>query len=518
MPRNGANPDGDGFTTETLQAYPILKGFRAPGDYTCDGHEMRKRFDVPKLDPEAFTQRKGAAVSGVYPDMLLHVEDPTAPGVPSTVNSPKASLTLVEAPKGSGKSTLIDQLSMYQMEMNNERIVRNGRQSSSDWRRMKDWATIWIPSSVTVDGRWLEATDRDDPTPEGLTRAVRYYDDVFELVEKLQAHPKGTYNVVYPDPLFRKCEAAMALADSTVKQPKFTPKTAENPTPATHWWFAFQAARVYNGIRVDEDGERNWMTAHIDEFGMFAPENAPGGEDGHYTYECIEIMADIAKESRSAGFSLIGYTHDEEDVASKWLKEFDYWVELANNERRNRIYKSEAPKPFREVPMDQDLLSNRPRGYGLCYNGSRFSEFQWTDLGYPHDTPEFVFRLGIPESVSVTTGSEELATDAIRLATGEDGQPSLLEEFTAAAGSVHQLRVLAPGSGMIDVTGEIPEVVEALESPYPEGEFLENPVEETDTGWNVHFTRSDGKEIVAAHIPKQGTVDSQTSREVTAGD
>lgn len=66
------------------------------------------------------------------------------------------------------------------------------------------------------------------------------------------------------------------------------------------------------------------MTVHIDEFGMIAPEAASGGESGHWTYECVRIMANISKEMRSAGLSLVGYAHHEEDVHNHWLKEFDF--------------------------------------------------------------------------------------------------------------------------------------------------------------------------------------------------
>ncbi|SHG78543.1 hypothetical protein [Halobaculum gomorrense] len=516
MSRGDEDPDGTGYVEETLQGVPIVRGYRAPQYYTSDAEEMRTRFNVPTFDAEAFGQREGAAVSGVYPDMLLHVEDPAAEGVPSTVNSPKASLTMVEAPKGSGKSTLIDQWAAYQMEENDERIVRNGRQQSSDWRRVADWATIWLPEGVEVNGRWLEATDAAPPDPEEIARAVRYYEDVGDLVEQLQDYPRGTYNVVYPDPFFRGCEQALARADTTVKQPEFVPKSEPDPTPATHWWFGFLAERVLNGLRVDADGQRNWMTVHLDEFGMFAPESAPGGAEGHYTYECVKIMADIAKESRSAGCSLIGYTHNEEDVHNHWLKEFDYWAELANGERSNRTVKSEAPKPFRDIPMNHDLLSSRPRGYGLVYNGSRFSEFRWTDLGYPLGLPEFQFRLGVPESVTVSSEANgTMLTEQISVATDESGSPTLLQEYRAAGGAVHELRVLAPGSGVIDVSGERPEVIEALASPY-EGAFPEQPVDETESAFHIVYERSDGVSLVAAKIPKAAAL--ATNSEVPADD
>ncbi|WP_026190415.1 hypothetical protein [Halomicrobium katesii] len=494
------NPDGDGFTVETQQGQPIVAGMDAPGSYPTDAEEIRQRLDIPAFDPEAFVPREGAALSGVYPDMLIHVADGAAG--PSTVTSPGASLTMVEAPKGSGKSTAADQFATYQMAYNDERIVRNGRQNTSEWRRVKDWTTLWLPEGVEVDGRWMEAVDRDAPEPDDLVRAVRYYSDVSDLVERLQDHPKGTYNVVYPDPLFRGCHEAVSQADTTVQQPQFTPKTEDNPTPASHWWFGFIAARTFEGVRVDADGERNWMTAYIDEFGMLAPESASGGEKGHYTYELVKIMSDIAKEGRKAGLSIVGFAHHEEDVHNHWLKEFDYWIELSNKERGNRTAKSEAPKPFRDIEQDQDLLSTRPRGFGLCYNGSRFSEFQFSDLGYPHGTPEFQLRLGIPSTVAIEAGESEMLVDDIEIATDSAGQPSFVEEYRAAAGAVHELRVLAPGCGVVDLTGDEPEIIERLSSPYEEGSFPTNPIRKTDAAFDLVFELDSGDELVAARIPR----------------
>ncbi|EMA09564.1 hypothetical protein [Haloarcula marismortui] len=500
----------DAYTDQTQQGAEILHDMTPEEYWRPDAKEIRRRFNIPEFDAEAFYPREGAALSGVYPDFLIHVE--SASDGPSTVTSPGASLTMVEAPKGSGKSTAADQFATYQMEHNDERIVRNGRQKSSDWRRLADWTTLWLPSGVEVDGRWMEGVDASDPTPEELCRAVRYYSDVFELVEQLQDHPKGTYNVVFPDPYFRGCSDALATADATVKQPEFKPKNEPDPTPASHWWFGFLAARTFDGLRVDNDGERNWMTVHIDEFGMIAPEAASGGETGHWTYECVRTMANISKEMRSAGLSLIGYAHHEEDVHNHWLKEFDFWVELSNNERGNRTTKAEAPKPFRDIEQDQDLLSKRPKGFGLCYNENRFSEFQFSDLGYPHDTPEFQFRLGIPASAAPTTDDDGgMIVEDLQVATDDDDQPTILKEYRAANGAVHELRVLAPGRGIIDISDDEPEILEPLSSPYSDGAFPASPIQATQRHYDIMFKPDANAEIVAARIPRRtgpaGTVE-----------
>jgi hypothetical protein len=250
---------------------------------------------------------------------------------------------------------------------------------------------------------------------------------------------------------------------------------------------------------------------------MLAPESAPGGESGHWTHQCIQIMANIAKEMRSAGLSLVGYGHHEEDVHNHWLKEFDFWVELSNHDRGNRTTKAEAPKPFRDLEQDQDLLSKRPNGFGLCYTGSRFSEFQFSDLGYPHDTPEFQLRLGIPSSVDVSTSDDGgMIVEDLQVATDDAGQPTLLEEYRAAGGDVHELRVLAPGDGIIDIAGDQPEMLEQLASPYSDGEFPEQPIQTTQNHYDIMFNPDSSTEIVAARIPRR-TGPSATA-EVVADD
>jgi hypothetical protein len=236
---------------------------------------------------------------------------------------------------------------------------------------------------------------------------------------------------------------------------------------------------------------------------MLAPESASGGEKGHWTYECVRIMADITKEARKAGLSVVGYAHHEADVHNHWLKEYDYWAELSNNDKSNRVTKGEAPQPFRDLAHNTDFISNRPRGYGLCYTGSRFSEFRFTDLGYPHDTPEFQFRLGVPESVTVTDASGRMRVADLRVARDEHDQPTFLTEFNAAAGSVHELRVCSPGSGAIDLSGDEPEVVEELSSPYPDGTFPTNPIQQSQTSYDIIFRPDDGDELVAARIPRE---------------
>lgn len=488
----------DGRTEETQQGMPIVSGMSAPGHYPTDAKAIRtRRFAFPPLEPEEWYQREGMAVSGVYPDALIHTDDLST--VPDTITTEGGTLVGIEAWLGSGKSTLVDQLATYQMQRG-ERIVVPGRQKTSEWRRMKDWASVWLPANVQIDTRWLEVVDAPEPDLDRLCRDVRRYDGIRDLISKLQAQPRGTYNVVYPDPLFRQCEDVMDDVDAAgVQTPSFTPKGLPNPTPASNWWFPFLSACVLDRDRRDRDGEPNFMSVHLDEFKSIASRNPASGDENHYLYENVQILSEMLIEMRKANLSVYAYFQKAEKVSQELLSEFTHWMELSNAGRSNRVTKAESPPPFRKVPMDYDLLSSRSsKGFGICYSGARFSEFQWSNLGYPRGCPEFVVELGVPESTAEQNRSNGIDTDAIR------AEDSLLTEYKTQDGGVHELRVRAPGSGRVDLSGDTPTVAETLESPFEDTSFPASPIRETDRRYELVWRNQDDEGVTVAKIPKAG--------------
>jgi hypothetical protein len=452
---NAIPPRGYNWGERTIQGYEILNGHRPPEYYHSDAYEIQIRFGIPEFDPLAFEKEPGHIKSMVYPDMILHEWET------DLTTRPKGTTSIFRGKRGTGKTTVRDYSAVRLMGENNERVVVRGRQDSSDWRRFAPWTTLYLPSGVDIEIEWQEMTDRPAPEPEDLVRNVVYYDDVMNLLRTLEERPGGTYNVVYPDPEMRGCNDLVEDASGVPYPIKFTPQSEaagsdRKPTPVSHWWFAFMLARTKFGKRRADDGTPLWMTLLLDEVGEFAPENPPGGEDGHYTWEAVEMLAQMMIDVRSAGLSIFAFCHHWSQIASKWRKEFNYRVSMPDD-RPNPVKKrsSTHPQGWDKVPMTRDLISDKSVGTALCYDEGRFSYFGWEDLSVPEKQeepygheyiPEFRLDLGVRESVKQVEFWYE---------------DQLLAPFQSPTG-VTELRV-KDGRGVIDCSK--PEVVEPLEAP-----------------------------------------------------
>lgn len=450
--KNGTPPDGHDWGERTLQGYEIKRDHRAPGYYRPDAYELRQRFGFQPFDHTDFEPEKGKIASMVYPDLIMHEWEA------DITRTPKGTSAIVRGKRGTGKSTLRDYLAIRLMELNNERVVVRGRQNSSDWRRFAPWTTLYLPSDTDITTEWDIVTDRQNPSLDDLVRDVVYYDDVHDLLQTLEARPGGTYNVVYPDPEHRGCNDIIDDSSSVPHPIEFTPQSSPSdrePTPVSHWWFAFMLARTDSGKVRDEDGEPLWMTLLIDEIGELAPENPPGGEDGHYTWEAVEMMASMMIDVRSAGFSIIGICHHWSQIAAKWRKEFNFRISMPDD-RPNPVSSSSKTHPagWDKVPMHHDIISHRSVGTGLCYSEGQFSYFRWEDLSVPSDQtnprghsyiPPFKIDMGARQSVE----EPELWFE-----------DALLASFESPVGV--ELRV-KDGRGVIDCSR--PAVTEPLETP-----------------------------------------------------
>jgi energy-coupling factor transporter ATP-binding protein EcfA2 len=445
--KRASPPKGHDWGERTQQGYEIRKDHRAPGYYESDAYEIRKRFGIPEFDHTEFEREEGKIASMVYPDLLIHEWET------DLTTRAKGTTVIARGKRGSGKTTLRDHVGGRLIGVNDEIVVVRGRQNSSDWRRFAPWTTLYLPSGVDISIEWKYQTDRPVPSPEELVRDVVYYDDVMDLLRTLEDRPRGTYNVVYPDPEHRGCNDIIDRASSVPYHIEFTPQSAatgdSEPTPVSHWWFAFMLARTEFGKVRDADGDPMWMTLMIDEIGELAPENPPGGEDGHYTWEAVQMLASMMIDVRSAGLSIFGNCHYWSDIATPWRKQFNYRISMPDG-RQNPVKQrsSTHPKGWESVPMNHDLISDKNPGTGLCYSESRFTYFSWDELAVPEaeQLPPFRLDLGAQESVKQP---EFWFEDA------------LLASFQTPMGDV-ELRV-KDGSGVIDCSG--PEVVEPLAVP-----------------------------------------------------
>jgi hypothetical protein len=410
MSPHGTPPNEHDWGERTIQGFEAAHDFSASKYYETDAQEMRGYFDIPEFDPSAFDRQPGQIASWVYPDLLIHEIEA------DLTTSPKGTSCVIRGKRGSGKTTFRDYLSVRlaednsdQLDLadpNDERVVIRGRQDSSGWRRFNHWATLFLPSEVDIDisSRHQNAAD---PTLDDLAREVIYYDDVMDLIERLEAQPSGTINVVYPDPEFRGCREVIDQTDTGARRievyPKSDPHPEFGPTPVSHWWFVFLLALTSYGTLRDEDGNPVWVSVHLDEVGELAPENPTGGERGHFTWEWVEVMKKMMIDIRKALVSLFAYCHFWSDVADKWRKQFNFRISMPDD-RPNPIKKRSSTHPagWDKVPMTQDLISDKSDGVGLCYSESRFTFFKWDEMKRQDDDPappEFRLDLGAPVGV-----------------------------------------------------------------------------------------------------------------------
>jgi len=478
-------PDGYGWGEGTEQAREVREDTDeepAP-EWWTDTYEMRMRFGVPEFDRDAHDRE-------LYVDTLVH-EKPA-----KTTSSAGGTNFLRVGEKGCGKSTDNLNWALRLMEVNQEKVAWRGSPGRSEWLPFRDYATLWLPANAEISGQWVY--DAEGREPEGveaiedLVREVRYYDDVLDVVEELSRHPKGTFNVVYPDPSFAGCEELTQRSHRTGETLPFTPAWEavgdESGTPLAQWWVAFWLART------DFATNRSWLSLMFDEFHQLFPSDTE--QDTHRSYAKMSLFCECVDDSRRARTSLFATIHRESKAHWKPREEFDVRVDMPDetpNPRKNKV--RSIPQGFGEVPMYADIMSNRPVGSALMYNQREFVLYQWTDLKAGSESEDRKLVLSL----------EKGATDE------EDTGPSL--EYDSAIfqrwkrGDHDRLYVQDPGDGYVDL--QTAQVVEDLESPTGGLEF-DGLRTGDDEVLVTMVDRSSGESVVAARIPQRriGLADS----------
>lgn len=483
-------PRGRNWGEQTVQS--VGGRGSAPKDWHTDADEIRRQYSIPPLDIEAFRDVHEDAI--VYPDMIVHEKKATL------TRSNKGTDCLVKGDRDCGKTTFGLNLSERVMETNDERVIWRGRQGGSGWLPYKHWATVYLPAEMDVTAYWMqedEDIETGDPLAgiddlEDVVRDVVYYDGVYDLLDTLGERPAGTFNVVYPDPAFRDCEAITAKTDRghfAGKLP-FTPEWEAGekpPTPVTDWWAAFLVARA-------EHGPFQWMTWVCDEAGDLFPQEARN-DDGRPLYDILSMLRGVWATSRKRLLSIVMFVHHEENLHSKIRREFKWRIHMPDGSA-NPVdsRRSSHPVGFKgNVPMAFDLMSNRDIGEALCYTKNSWAEFAWSDIeAFPEDTDRWLsIRVEAPDDPPETLGSG--AEDAAAAELEFDG--SIFGEWQNA--SDHRLYVKDPGSGSVSIeTGRIvEELVSPVEDIHFDGMRVVGPYREV--------IMSDGDEtIVVARIPK----------------
>lgn len=255
---------------------------------------------------------------------------------------------------------------------------------------MAPWTTLWLPENAEISAAWLDgdkdetvgssSLDREkvaDADLEDVVRDVRRYGSVYDLLDELADHPRGTFNVVYPDPSFSGCDEVVRNSDKTDVDLPFVPAwetmgtEEDDPTPLNHWWFAFMAARVEYGPFSD-------MSLIYDEGGDLVPEGA--ADDTHRTQKKLKWARSVYADSRKFRFSIYWGIHYEENLHHTIRRECERWIQMPDKspnpvKRRSTTH----PLGMDKVPMFTDLMSHRDKGGGtfLIFDESEFDLVSW---------------------------------------------------------------------------------------------------------------------------------------------
>lgn len=281
--------------------------------------------------------------------------------------------------KGSGKSTLGLALAHRLMEANDEAVVWRGSPDRSEWLPMKPWATICLPANADIDARWKPRDMRKNPDGEpadleNIVRKVIYYDDLRDLLSQLERHQ---FHVVYPDPSFTGCNEVMRESGYCPHEVEYVPRSVADredslkTTPLVHWWFAFCVARL-------EHGPYDWTSIIFDEAADLAPESARA--DKAQTYEKVTSLRRVMADSRKYYFSLFFFGHHEENLHSQIRRTIQWRVDMPDGTANRRKDIDSPPVGFRQIPMEQDMLSRKGPGKAICWTETNFTRFTWKDF------------------------------------------------------------------------------------------------------------------------------------------
>ena len=479
---NGTPPTGNDWGERTQQAQELRCG-TAPAHWETDAYEIGQKFGIEPFDVEDYLESSKYARM-CYPDAIIHERDPTL------TKSTKGTDVLFKGDRDSGKTTKALWLSKRLMERG-ERVLWRGRYDGSGWLAYKHWATVWLPSNADVDATWMEEgegaelSDVDDL--ESIVRSVRYYDDVYDLLDQLGETPQGTFNVLYPDPSFSGCEEATEGLENVAGKLPFVPEweaDERDATPLIHWWFGFWFARKEHGPYV-------WMSLIFDEVGDWLEEGAT--QETSRLYDKIKSLRKVWAASRKRLMSMYFFAHKEKNVHWMVREEFKWRVHMPDGSPNPRLeVRSSLPQGFDKVKMHTDMMSDMKVGVGLIYTQNEFALFRWDDI--PQDQEDERRWL----SVKLTAPEGAFEDDDVQEETNQ--QLEFDEDLFTHWENATQERLIVndPGSGYVDVVNA--ELSEGAESPISGLEFAD--VDEDGQVAEVLMENAEtGEKIVVARLP-----------------
>ncbi|MFC7077862.1 ATP-binding protein [Haloarcula halophila] len=471
--------EGHDWGTGTQQGRAILDDEDDAPDWWTDGYEMRMRFGIPEFDAEAFDFE-------VYPDCLVH-EKPA-----DKTKSAGGTDWLKIGERGCGKSTDNLHWTIRLLEENGpkgEQVVWRGSPERSEWLPLREWATLWLPEHADPDPSWESEGEQfvaDDADLDEVVRSVETYADPADLLAQLEAHPSGTFNVVYPDPSFAGCEELTADTNRVAETLPFVPEWRtmgdETGTPLSHWWYAFMLACV------EARPTYSWLSVIFDEAGDLTPEDAE--DDEHRTFKKLSLLRSVYADSRRAKLSIYWSAHYEENLHHKIRREVMWRVDMPDETPNPRTsYRNSVPVGYGTVPMHTDVMSSRKVGTALMYNQKEFTLYRWKDIP----------QLDADEGRWLQLELGEPDTEDDDQETGPTLQYDSAIFSRWRKGDEDRLYVKDPGDGYLDVqTGQ---EVDALASPKDGLTF--GGIEPTEEYYLVRMRDESGEETIVAKLPKQ---------------
>jgi len=354
---------------------PHLKSRQATGDQRrhSDAVDIRRRHSIPKMSWEETwsaeeAERLAFAEEGqhkirkkLFPNMIQHAWDPDDHAL-----SRGGTDALTIGPPGSGKSNLALLLSVRLMEENDEKVVWRASTSRSEWLPLAPWTRVCLPRGVDIDARFVPRNPTQksiDVELEDLVREVVRYRDPTHLNHELLK--PGGFHVVYPDPHMRGLQDI--YENDEEKQYEELEFSSEDPL--SHWWFGYVLARI-------SEGPHHWTSLIFDEIGDIAPEAARADEYAHY--QKVELLKDAWVDARKHGLSIFAFGHSEADIHSMIRRKIRWRVTMAETANPT---KAADVVGFNNIPMQEDMMSDRDVGSFLVYNES---EFQFPPQRAPH--------------------------------------------------------------------------------------------------------------------------------------
>jgi len=337
----------------------------------CD--HMRRKFGVPGIEwgrtwssDEAAGKNYATAGRRKYRKSLLPniIHHAWAPDDPEMLDG--GTDWLCVGPPGSGKTNTALWLCIRILEANDEKVIWRGSTARSEWLPFAPWTRVCLPEGVDVETKFVP----NNPSQSGvevdlddIVREVVRYRDPIHLNQDLLK--EGQFHVVYPDPRMQRLQEIYE-AD---REKEYDGLEFSESDPTNHWWFGWMHARIF-------EGPHHWSSVIFDEIGDVAPENARNDKYAHY--QKIELFRDCWVDARKKGHSVFAFGHSEADIHSMIRRKIRWRVTMAGTANPTRHREVVG---FNNVPMEEDIMSDREIGAFLPYNES---EFQFPPPRTPH--------------------------------------------------------------------------------------------------------------------------------------